>query len=404
LLIESATLADEGARMIAGVAMGGRATRWGIAVVALVSAIWLGMPYAVSGGQLLDLAGYDGAFRALLPSRPRPVGRRDLLVPTRHGDIAARYYAPDGAATHQLIVFPGIQAGGLDEPRLVAFATRLAATGAAVLSVPLPDLRQFRVTARSTDMIEDATAWMASDPALAPTGRVGLVGISFSGGLALVAAGRPSLADRLSLVMAVGGHGDLPRVMTYLCTGGQSYGAGTRPHDYGVAVIALGAAEHLVPPEQVDAFSTAVLTFLRASSLDTVDDATADSLFETARDLAAALPEPAGRLAGQINARDVDALGPVLLPFVEQLGGAAALSPSRSPRPSAPVFLLHGPDDNVIPATELASLAEDLKRRGNGAVRSLLTPVLRHADIQAGVRIGDAWALARFWTAVRSTR
>ena len=36
----------------------------------------------------------------------------------------------------------------------------------------------------------------AATPAFAPSGRVGVVGVSFSGGLALVAAGRPSLAGK----------------------------------------------------------------------------------------------------------------------------------------------------------------------------------------------------------------
>ena len=44
-------------------------------------------------------------------------------------------------------------------------------------------------------------------------------GISFSGGLSIVAAGRPALRDKVSYVMSFGGHGDLPRVMKYLASG-----------------------------------------------------------------------------------------------------------------------------------------------------------------------------------------
>jgi hypothetical protein len=45
----------------------------------------------------------------------------------------------------------------------------------------------------------------------------GLVGVSFAGGLALVAAGRPALKDRLTAIFALGAHADLPRVIRYLC-------------------------------------------------------------------------------------------------------------------------------------------------------------------------------------------
>ena len=50
-------------------------------------------------------------------------------------------------------------------------------------------------------------------------GRVGMMGISFAGGLSIVAASRPSLRDRVAFVLSFGGHGDLPRTLRYLCTG-----------------------------------------------------------------------------------------------------------------------------------------------------------------------------------------
>ena len=86
------------------------------------------------------------------------------------------------------------------------------------------------------------------------------MGISFAGGLSVVAAGRPSIRDRLAFVYSFGGHGDLPRVLRYLCTGLEPAkpddppGAPVRvrpPHDYRVAVILVGIADRMVPPEQV---------------------------------------------------------------------------------------------------------------------------------------------------------
>ena len=53
-----------------------------------------------------------------------------------------------------------------------------------------------------------------------------MMGISFSGGLSIVAAGRPSLANRVAYVFSFGGHDDLPRVLRYLCTGTAAY-----PHE-----------------------------------------------------------------------------------------------------------------------------------------------------------------------------
>ena len=108
---------------------------------------------------------------------------------------------------------------GIDEPRLKGLAGDLAASGVAVMTIALPDLVRYRFTPESVDEIEDAAAWLAADHALAPDGSVGLMGISFAGGLSMVAAGRPSIRDKVAYVFSFGGHGDLPRVLRYLCSG-----------------------------------------------------------------------------------------------------------------------------------------------------------------------------------------
>ena len=95
----------------------------------------------------------------------------------------------------------------------------LSASGIAVVTPDIPDLSRFAITPKTTDAIEQAAMWLASQPAFAPDGRIGMIGISFSGGLTLVAAGRPALRDRVAYVLSFGGHADLPRVLRYLCTG-----------------------------------------------------------------------------------------------------------------------------------------------------------------------------------------
>ena len=56
--------------------------------------------------------------------------------------------------------------------------------GHPVLTVELPDLTHYQITPRTTDMIEDAAAWMMQRAEYAgEDGRVGMMGISFGGGL-----------------------------------------------------------------------------------------------------------------------------------------------------------------------------------------------------------------------------
>jgi len=194
----------------------------------------------------------------------------------------------------------------------------------------------------------------------------------------------------------------LPRAMRYLCTGQLPDGSTRPPHDYGVAIMMLGGADRVVPAAQVAPLQQAVLTFLTASSDTSSDAARAEAGFRAARDEAALLAEPARTYMTWVNERNTVELGRLLLPYVEALGGAAALSPERSPVTRVPVFLLHGEADNVIPSSETPVLAAYLEEHGDSHVRMLLTPLISHAHFQEHIGAADAWRLTSFWTGVRA--
>jgi dienelactone hydrolase len=324
----------------------------------------------------------------------------EAAVPWRGGTLRAYVYRPAQVLGRTILLVPGVHASGIDEPRLVGFANDLAAQGRIVISVELPDLKAYAITPRTTDMIEDAATWSLSRPEYrAGDGRIGLMGISFGGGLAIAAAGRPGIRDRLAFVLSLGGHGDLPRTLKYLCTGIQPDGASRPPHDYGLAVVLLGAAPRVVPARQVQPLRAAILAFLEASRLDMIDKTAAAQEFAHAKDLEAALPEPARTYMDYVNKRDVAMLGPVLLPYVPDLGGDPALSPDRSTPPACPVFLLHGTTDNVVPAVESTLLASTLRGEGR-TVRVLLSPLITHAEVDRHSTAVALWRLVDFWNAV----
>lgn len=361
---------------------------------------WIAAPYVRAVALVIDLSGREVAVRRWLPVSVAAVATRDVNVPTRHGTVPARLYIPEGRSTKTWIVVPGVHGGGVEEPRLARLTTRLAGSGYTVLSLPLPDLREFRVVGRSTDQIEDATAWLLADSTLTPQGTVSLAGVSFGGGLTMVAAGRPAIADRIDRVVSFGGHGDLPRVIEYLSTGRLPDGTAQPAHDYGVAILLLGALPQLVPAEQVAPLDAGIRAFLIASMADGRADPQAQQLFEAARLAGDSLPEPARSIMRDVNARDGSRIGPMLLPLADAVGGDPALSPERSPIARAPVFLIHGAVDNVIPQSETVSLAAHLKTRGHAQVTSLLTPAVSHADPNAEVSFGDVWRLVSLWVAI----
>jgi dienelactone hydrolase len=320
-------------------------------------------------------------------------------IPWRHGTLRSRAYQPYRESGRGILLVPGVHAAGIDEPRLVGFARDIASLGHPVLTVELPDLKNYEITARTTDMIEDAAGWMMRRPEYhGRDGRIGILGISFGGGLSGVAAGRPAIRNGIAFVLAFGGHADLPRTLKYLCTGIQPDGAKRPPHDYGLAIVLLGAADRVVPPAQVEPLRQAIRSFLEASRLQMVDETNAAKEFERAKQLATTLEEPSRTYMGYVNARDVERLGPILLPHVE-LAGDPALSPARSQLPAAPIYLLHGTDDNVVPAIESSLLAQHAEASGAQG-RALLTPLITHAEVDRGSTMAAIWRLIDFWADV----
>lgn len=368
------------------------------AVIALVW--WLAAPYVRSAALLMDMTGVAPGVRRWIPVGEYNVTTQEQIVTTRHGGVRARAYRVDLANAPTIIVFPGVHGGGIDEPRLVALSRRIAAAGATVLSTPMPDLREYRLTSRATDMMEDAIGWLAANRDLAPSGKIGVVGVSFAGGLALVAAGRPGVAEKITAMFALGAHSDLPRVVRYLCIADGAPKTLKPPHDYGVVLMLRASARLVVPANQVAALDRALVTFLDGSSADGVDQKRADALFADVAAQADTLPEPAQGLVRAILKRDVTAVGKQLAPFAEQITGDASLSPARSPLTRAPVFLLHGVNDNVIPSDESIDLERRLRESGNTNVRLLLTPLLRHADARTEAGAAEVWQLVGFWTAM----
>lgn len=397
-----------------------RSLRWLLAGLVLAAAgVVAARPYVDAAAfiaRAADLPGAPATLAAWRASPMRPPEPRS--VPTRYGAVPARLYGPADGFARAIVLVPGVHRDGIDEARLVALARDLAETGYGVLTVAAPDLQRYRITPAVTDVIEDVVRWASDQQDLAPDGRIGVLGVSFSGGLSIVAAGREGIRDRVAFLLSFGGHGELARVMHYLCSGevrgdlararrsrrvlGAEHVDVHPPHDYGVAVVLLTLAGRLVPPEQVGPLSAGIEGFLLASSLDMVDKPRAKAEFERMRAYAESLEEPARTLMRWVNDRAVADLGRALLPVVDAMAdhpAMPALSPERAPAPPrAPVYLLHGSDDNVIPSIETVLLGEYLD--GRTPVVGLLSDLITHAEVDRAPTAAEAWRLASFWRQV----
>jgi len=373
-------------------------------------------PYVHGFSFVVRAADMQGALRRAADMDTRGVQEREIAIPTPRGSLRARIYTPAGSGKRVVLVVSGLHVAGIDEPRLLRLSKELAASGLVVVTPDIPELSSFEITPAITDDIEHAAAWLATESGLASDRKIGMMGISFSGGLSIVAAGRPSMKDHVAYVFSFGGHADLPRVLRFLCTGQEPMPSGRvrlkpdatddtappdqpfnkMPHDYGVAVILLAIADRVVPAAQVEPLRSAVHRYLYASALDSnVDKPRAAREFDALRQRAKTMREPSATLLRYVTDRDVVHLGARLLPYIGSYGTDDALSEARSPKPSAPVFLLHGTDDTVIPSIESEYVADDL--RGKVPVRLLLSGLISHAEADRPMHANDVLQLASFW-------
>ncbi len=294
---------------------------------------------------------------------------QDLVLSTTRGAVRARLYVPRGVAhTPGMVLVHGIHHLGIDEPRLVNFARAAASGGYSVLTPEIAALADYRVDGASISTIGESTGWLQQRLG---TGPVTVVGVSFAGGLSLLADCDPRYAPHIRALVLMGGYDNLARVARFLATSEAEFPDGhTEPytaHDYGASVFVYSHLEQ----------------FFSASDLPVAHDALRDWLWERPSDAQALLPHlsPSGQGTMQILlTRQIAQLRPKLLQAI-QVDDAqlSAISPQgKLAAIRAPVFVLHGATDDIIPSTESLWLEKEIPREYLRA--ALITPAFSHVD------------------------
>jgi dienelactone hydrolase len=330
---------------------------------------------------------YEGGFATRLVSYDVSVADAPLALPGRA--LRSRRYAPrDRARPPVTLLLHGVHPRGIDEPRLRQFARALASVGLEVHTPELPELAAFEAQPR---LIADIANCAAALQQRSHGRRVGAFGISFAGGLLLVAAAMPRGDTAFAYVVALGAHHDMRRLARYYAGRGLSSRDGTRsappPHRYAGRILASAYA--------ADLFS--------AEDAPIARQAWTLQLAERYRDAAAARDRLSEQ--GQQRLRDVlegpsPALQGLLVHAADRRAAAlASLSPAgRLGRLRVPVFLLHGVDDPIVPSSESEWLADEVPEAA--LQRVLLTPALRHAEGSGAPELRESVRLVAFVAAV----
>jgi dienelactone hydrolase len=247
-----------------------------------------------------------------------------------------------------LVLVHGLSPFGKDDPRLREAAERLARAGWAVAVPTVGGLTVLRLRP------EDAGAVSASVQALQAAGyrRVALLGVSLGAGPALLAAADPTVAARVSAILALGGYASAVELLRYTLTGAYAFGD--------------VAGRAVTVPEP------AIARFAAAN-----------------REL---LDEAGRRLLDNRDPTLVDERMRALPPGTREL--LEALSPGRSiARLQAPLFLIHGRQDPAVPFTESLRL-EAAARAAGRPVRSAIVGAVGHVEADPRTALAD---LLRLW-------
>ena len=316
----------------------------------------------------------------LQPIAGMPLIATTLDVPSSAGIISARLYTPrNHPDAPGLVLVPGIHYLGMDEPRLVNFARALASCGLRVLTPELPNSRDYQIQPSDVQAIGDSVQWLQH----ATGGRVGLIGLSFSGGLALMAAAEPPYSNDVSFVFSVGAHDDLFRVASFYTNHADPLPSGdvehAIPNDYGPMVLEYEHLEDFTLPGDTEAIRPVLRARLYenyALEKRLIANLTVTQKAEYARIVDTPHQDWALSASNNKHAAEMAAVSP--------RGHLAGLH--------VPVYVLHGRGDTLIPFAEAEWLAQDLPR---GTLADLvISPLIAHVNItEKKPDLWDRWQL-----------
>ncbi len=317
-----------------------------------------------------------------------PVDVRDTTFNFQGKAVPARLYTPRGIGfAPGIVIVHGMHRLGIDEPRLVSFARAVASSGFFVMTPLVPGIADYRVERDSADLIGTAAQSFAQELNVK---RVGILAISFSGGLSLLAASDPEYSPSIAWVGSVGGYYDLAHVLRFFATGEAVRPDGSiehmQPHEYGPLIVVYDEPQDFFAPADVSAAHEALKLLLAEQG-------------KASEALAKTMTPADQQIMQRIYHKQRASFTPEILAEIgkhrEELAAASPAGHLQSLR--VPVLLLHGSDDVIIPPTEMLWLQRDIPKKY--LLDALISPAIGHVDFGAKVELRERLALVH-WMAL----
>lgn len=332
-------------------------------------------------------------------SAPSDLDEQSFLLDTPTGPTRAKVYAPKGSSgLPGIVIVPGVHHLGVDEPRLQRFARAIAAAGVVVLTPEIKELTDYQIEPQSIDTIGAAATELAKRTKR--TG-VGVMGMSFAGGLALLAAANPETNKQIAFVVAVGAHDDIRHVARFFAKNEAIEPNGNivhmKAHPYGIMVLAYEHVADFFGKDDVPIAHDAMRDWLWEDKAPARELEKKMSLAGQAKFDLLAEPPPVDPKSGVFPEHP---LSNEILSALELYGPALdAVSPhGHLASMHVPAYLIHGAGDDVIPMTETEWLTQDVPP--DLLRESLVSPALQHVELQGEPTVSQKWDLVHFMARV----
>lgn len=303
-------------------------------------------------------------------SVPRPFSPDPDPQLTEIGGVTGRLFAVDGARA--VLIVPGATPQGVEDPRVNDVARSLVRSGRTVF-IPELELYRERFAAEDLERIVAAVGGLAQKS----EHPVAVLGFSYGGSFALVAAADSRMEGRLSRVATLGAYYDLVGVVQAVATGASLVGGRIVPwegHPDAREFLAERVAQLLAEDQ-------------RQPLMDALDGrADPDDLSDDARSLYELLANDDPHRTGPL----IDDAPAALRAIIKDFSPATVAD-----RIDVPVLAMHSTDDPLVPYAELAKLEAGLPHADTSTVH-----LLRHVDFEP-TSAADWWGalpdFVRMW-------
>lgn len=302
------------------------------------------------------------------------IAKAEIELITGNSRLPALLYRRAGIGDNRfrgtILAVSGMSVHGYRDIRFDTICRAMAARGFIVISPLFRDIEEFEINDRTVETIASAIRSIAGNSALSPDGRVSLFSPSFSAAMCIIAASRPDTAGTIGAICSVGTFGSVETAIEFLFARQDS-------DEYGRMIVLRNFLHLSIGPNP--ALEKALDICFRDNGFHRQQPelpAYLESLSLRERDIFERLrTDPSFRLHHW--KRILSGSGEMH----ELIAGLSVVNRLSGLR--APVALIHGADDNVIPPSESVMIYRELCRL-NVPARITLTPLITHGDTSLG--------------------